>query len=133
MMAALSLLLFVALFLTVANAQLCEQLPDDTWESLIETLELSFGFAILCPFEIKGSGCPSDPAGYAVVDSIYMLCEGATSNQHACVIDCPGTHFTVGSGSSLTLDGFSIQGATTSAIQVHRSGVFSTFYSHFQQ
>lgn len=119
---------------TMTNGQLCEQLVEDTWENLVQTIELSFGFAIVCPFEIRGDGCPSSPIGYDVVmPGTYLLCEGATTNDHACVIDCPGTHFAINQGASLSLDGFTLRGATTSAVQVRRGGMFSSFHSYYQR
>lgn len=145
--------------LCFAEAFLCQRLEDNTWEGLVQALESSPEFVILCPpFDIRGGGCPSSSTGYVVPtnSSLTILCdqiafgggnsahavykEGQITNQEeqptsimGCVVDCPGTHFTVKSNARLTLDGFTLRGSTRPAIEIEANGELHVFESKFEK
>jgi len=126
-----SLFLFTAILSTV-TAQLCETVVGNSWASLTNALDRSYGFAILCPFRISGDGCPKDNKSYDVKDAeLYAMCDSVSSSVSDCIIDCPGTHFTVFPGTSLTLDGITLMGSKSSAIQVKARGYLTTYNSVF--
>lgn len=116
----------------VAFAQFCTSLNNDTWAGFVQGVQDSSqnGLAILCPFEIRGDGCPSPedyPLGLVVDDSAGVLisCDrfqyGFNPNTE-CTIDCPGRHFTVAELSKLTLERLILSGATDSSIKVEEGG-----------
>ena len=135
----------------LANAFLCDHLPDNSWKSLVNAIESSFdGFVMLCPFEINGAKCP--PAGETghrlpSQSSLYLMCEsvysigppsligeaGGDETGTGCIIDCPGTHFEVDEYASLSLDSITLKGSLTSAIRVNNHGVLNAFNSFFQK
>ena len=122
--------------IVVVEAQLllCEDLVEETWDGLLDAIDLSLDFPILCPFEIKGDGCPTEP--YQVTSSnLYLLCEPSFEGTmtKGCVIDCPGLIFDVQSDAALTLDTMTIRGATNSAVRVGDGGSLSTFGSTFER
>ena len=130
-----SLFLFIAL-LTAATAQICESVIRNSWKGLTDALDRSYGFAILCPFRITGKGCPGDGKSYEVkAFDLYAMCDSVSQSQQesACVIDCPGIHFTVFPSTSLTLDGFTLMGSSSSAIQVKRKGRLTIYNSVFSK
>ena len=116
----------------VAFAQFCTSLNNSTWAGFVEGVKESSqnGLAILCPFEIKGEGCPSQedyPLGLVVDDleEVFISCDrfqyGFNTNSD-CKIDCPGRHFTVSELSKLTLERLILSGATDSSIKVEEGG-----------
>lgn len=115
------------------TCQLCETV--DSWKDLTDVLDRSYGFAILCPFKISGKACPSDNKSYDVKEvEMYAMCDSVSmsSVESECIIDCPGTHFTVFPGTSLmTLDGMTLMGSKSSAIQVKPQGYLMTYNSIF--
>lgn len=128
----------LALFLVVmssATAQLCETVVGNSWRGLGDALDRSYGFAILCPFHISGNGCPQDEKGYKVKEAeLYVMCDPISQSldgESVCLIDCPGTHFTVMPGTSLTLDGMTLKGSKSSAIQVKPQGYLTSYNSVF--
>ena len=128
-----SIVFLFSVLLIGCSCQLCDQLPNDTWSDFVFSIETSFGFPILCPFHISGSGCPTNTDGYMVENSdLYILCEKGPQQQ-GCTIDCPGSHFQVLSGASLTLDGIILRGATESSIQLLNGGTLITFHTQFQK
>lgn len=125
--------LLLGSLLITTRAQLCEVLHEESWQGLEEIIELSFDFAILCPFHISGDGCPSK--SYKVtVPNLYLLCEPLlVGNQiKGCVIDCPGLQFDVQNKGALTLDGMTLKGATRSAVRVKSRGTLTTINSIFE-
>lgn len=132
------LLLTVVLFIATmssSTAQLCETVDGNSWSELTDALDRSFGFAILCPFHISGNSCPQDEKGFKVKEAeLYVMCDSISQSldgESVCLIDCPGTHFTVMPGSSLTLDGITLKGSKSSAIQVKSQGYLTTYNSVF--
>jgi hypothetical protein len=112
--------------------QFCTRLNNNTWAGFVQGVTDSSqnGLAVLCPFEISGDRCPSQetyPDGL-VVDSlaeIFVSCDPflyGFNMDTACIIDCPGRHFTVSELSSLTLEGMILSGATDSSITVEEGG-----------
>jgi len=154
-----SLSIFSLLLLSIlfsVDAFLCDHLADNSWESLINAIELSFdGFLMLCPFEISGENCPPvDESGYTLSfetqSNLYLMCESVVSfgppsgipggedisfaaTGTGCIIDCPGIHFKVGKYTSLSLDSITLRGSTSSAIQVNNQGMVNAFNSYFQK
>ncbi len=131
----LRVLLFMTM-MTSAAAQLCETVGGNSWSGLTDALDRSYGFAILCPFHISGNGCPQDEKGYKVKEAeLYIMCDSMSQSldggESVCLIDCPGAHFTVMPGSSLTLDGITLKGSKSSAIQVKPQGYLTTYNSVF--
>lgn len=112
--------------------QLCETV--DSWKSLTDVLDRSYGFAILCPFKISGKACPTENKSYNVKEAeMYAMCDSVSmsSVESECVIDCPGTHFTVFPGTSLTLDGMTLMGSQNSAVRVKSQGYLTSYNSVF--
>lgn len=114
----------------VAFAQFCTALNNNTWAGFIQAIQDSPQLAILCPFEIRGDGCPSQdeyPLGLVVDDleEVFISCDrfqyGFNINSE-CKIDCPGRHFTVSELSKLTLERLILSGATDSSIKVEEGG-----------
>ena len=117
----------------VAFAQFCTSLNNETWAGFVQGVQDSTfanGLAILCPFEIRGDGCPSEeqfPLGLVVDDlaEVFISCDrfqyGLNTNSE-CTIDCPGRHFTVSELSKLTLERLVLSGATDSSIKVEEGG-----------
>lgn len=121
--------------LSTVTGQLCETVVGSSWKGLSEALDRSFGFAILCPFRISGDGCPKDNQSYRVQEAeLYVMCDSVSQtvdNESSCVIDCKTTHFIVDKGTSLTLDGITLMGSTSSAVQVKSQGYLTTYTSVF--
>jgi len=122
------------------SAFLCDPLQENTWLALTSAIQTSPGFLLLCPFEIEGEGCANTGLGYIIPenDSLTMICEkdvfGASTptTAPACVIDCPGNHFTIARNASLTLDGFTLRGSQTSAaIYMQPTGQLQVYDSSF--
>lgn len=105
---------------------------------------------MLCPFEIRGDGCRGEAGlGYVVPhdSSLTLLCEqdvfgadlgAAEKGQQvvppACVIDCPGNHFTISSNATLTLDGLTLRGSkTSSSVYVQSTAEFQAFDCTFEK
>ncbi|CAB9498961.1 Inherit from arCOG: Periplasmic copper-binding protein [Seminavis robusta] len=130
------------------DAYLCDSLPEQTWEGFLQVIEgSSGGFALLCPFEISGQDCPSSASsvGYSLPSStdLYIMCEAhyavgpsqlneVETYEAGCIIDCPGTHFQVGTNASLSIDSFVLRGSNNTAVKVNPNGVFSAFNSYFE-
>lgn len=128
----LAVVVLLTNFPLVVRSQLCEPVGT-SWQRLTEVMEWSFGFAIVCPFEISGTNCPDQPLQVKNPD-LFMLCEPSfdgTDEYPTCLINCPGTHFEVLPNESLTLDGFTLQGSTSSAIDVHPMASFEAYHSTF--
>lgn len=126
--------LIAAMVLPSAVSQLCEPLAQNSWDGLKDAIAFSFDFAILCPFKISDDGCPSNRAGYMVESpDLFIMCDSFlnTGEESACVIDCPGTHFTIAPFASLTLDGITLRGSKDSAIRVRENGMFTSYSSVF--
>ena len=112
----------------------CDKLQSDTWEELVRVLDNStFDFALLCPFEIQGNGCPSTSSTsksnptYVVKNRAQQLivgCANYLSGEEVidCSIDCPHTHFVVPAGQSLKLQSMKLRGSSSSAIVVESGG-----------
>lgn len=114
------------------DSQICTTVIGNSWDGLTDALDRSYGFAILCPFRISGDNCPKDKEGYEIKDaSLYAMCDSVSSAEAACVIDCPQTHFTVFPGKKLTLDGMTLTGSKSSAIQVKPNGQLTTYNTIF--
>ena len=115
-----------------AKGQFCTTLSSNTWAGFVQAVKESYdyGLAYLCPFKISGDGCPS-PGDYPdglVVDgseSFFLSCDPflyGYNTKSECVIDCPGSHFTIKESSKLTLMSFTLSGATNSSIKVETGG-----------
>lgn len=120
--------------LTTANCQLCERVKGNSWKSLTDILDSSNGFAIVCPFRISGKECPKDNESYKVKEEdLYVMCDSVSQSslEPSCVIDCPGTHFEVKSGTKLTLDGLTLMGSRNSAVKVQSQGYLTTYNAIF--
>lgn len=91
---------------------------------------------MLCPFSIKGDGCPPVGDGYVVPSGsdLYIMCEPYyyAAGSTGCSIDCPGTHFKIEEHSSLTLDSITLRGSTGSAIRVESNASLTAFNSYFE-
>lgn len=134
---ALALLCFHVLS-SPANA-FCTALQNNTWAAFVEAVSesLDYGFAFLCPFEITGKDCPSYedyPDGLAVSQSSdhFLICDPFLYGYDVdseCIIDCPGRHFTVDGSSQLTVERFTLSGATNSSIKVEEGGSLKLFNS----
>lgn len=114
------------------RGQFCKRLESNTWQGLVETIrsvEEDFGYAILCAFEISGDDCPSTNVdmGYQISEgrNLILVCDpdlfGYNPHRNECIVNCPGVHFTVSKAASLTLDGWTLAGATNSSIQVRET------------
>ena len=58
----------------------CEKLSHDKLSSLREKIDSFFGFAVLCPFTIEGSGCDDDNLGYDVsTHNVHLQCQEMNS------------------------------------------------------
>jgi len=132
-----SLLLLVAsTLLSVAKGQFCEPLFPQDWTGLKNAIAFAYPFVMLCPFRIEGDACPKpeEVDGY-VVDKgdLYVMCESFFTpiGGKDCVINCPGRHFTVMNGASLTLDGIALEGSRNSAVSVMEGGSLSAYVSSF--
>jgi hypothetical protein len=137
----LLLLLAVAQLPTIVKAQFCKPLKNSTWAGFVQAVVDSYGFAVLCPFEISGDRCHSEqeyPYGYLVTEQsdLIIVCDpflyGYNSDSE-CIINCPGRHFTVDQGSSLTLDSMILSGATDSSIRVEANGKLAVIDSMLQE
>jgi hypothetical protein len=132
----LSLCLLMAM-IPYVHSQLCEPVRGNSWAGLTEAINRSHGFAILCPFHINGERCPAGNESYEVMSTdLYVMCDSVsqTTDQGAdCVINCPGTHFTVFPDAALTVDNISLEGSKTSAIQVKQNGVLTTYNAVFSK
>lgn len=129
-----SLFAFITTVSTV-SCQICETVVGNSWKGLADALDRSYGFAILCPFRISGEGCPKDNKSYDVKGTdLYAMCDSISQSSGelaACIIDCPGTHFTIFPGTSLTLDGMTLEGSKSSAVQVKPQGYLTIYNSIF--
>ena len=139
-------------FISIVDAFLCQELAEHNWDSFLQTVEASPELVILCPFEITGKGCPSSPMGYEVPanSSLTILCDhtsflgGNPAVPHlvskegeapstGCVLDCPGTHFTVRANAKLTIDGLIVRGSTKPAIAIEPYGELQAFETKFEK
>ena len=128
-------------------AYLCDSLPQENWESLVDVIQASFGgFVMLCPFEISGEGCPpeQDFPGYVVdkQENFYLMCEALYSSgspnalhpsETGCIIDCPGTSFELRENASLTIDSFTIRGSQQTAIRIGGFASLNLFNSFMER
>ena len=129
-------------------AFLCDTLEENTWDELTRAMRPSPEFLLLCPFEISGEGCPTTAGlGYVVPEdsSLTLVCEqdvfgsrsaaaAATTTVPACVIDCPGNHFTIAKNAQLTLDGITLRGSQmSSSIYMQSNGELQAFDSTFEK
>ena len=119
----------LALSPRLSIGQFCTTLRSNTWEGFVEAMEeaIDYGLAVLCPFKIEGDGCSNVESGFLVKDNtnVIVSCDpflyGYQTNSE-CVIDCPGRHFTVDGSSQLTLERFTLSGATNSSIMIEAGG-----------
>lgn len=128
-------LILLLLSTSLCESQLCETVVNGSWNSLVDIIEWSFGFAILCPFEISGDGCPTESHLVQNAD-LYMLCEPspiAEPGVTGCIVDCPLTHFRVAAGGTMTLDGFTLKGSQSSAVEVLPFGSLSVYHTTFEK
>ena len=116
----------------------CKPLPSETLSGFYQFVSESSGFADVCPFTISGEACHINnqgiSQGYVVSkqENLYISCD-PYRRESKCVINCPVEHhFTVTSGSSLTLESMVLAGATDSAIVVEAQGRLSVFDSVFE-
>lgn len=114
----------------------CKPLPSETLDGFHEFLATSFGYADVCPFVIRGeSAChTSRDNGYVVPsgENLYLTCDPYRRGSK-CVIDCPlQRHFTVSTGSSLTLESMVLSGAEASAVYIEPQGQLTVFDSRFE-
>ena len=140
------LLLLLNLFniLSVIYGQFCSRF-DNTWEGFVEiarSIEESTGqYGVLCAFEISGDDCPSPddyPLGYNIgeANNLILTCDPDLFGYNAdseCVINCPGVHFDLRKDASLTLDGFTLAGATNSSIQLQEGATFRMINSNLRE
>jgi predicted outer membrane repeat protein len=116
----------------------CKPLPSETLSGFHQFVSESSGYADVCPFTISGEACQINnqaiSEGYIVSkqENLYLSCD-PYRRKSKCVINCPVEHhFTVASGSSLTLESMVLAGATDSAIVVETQGRLSVFDSIFE-
>lgn len=139
-------LTLLSLLCACTSAQFCTRLRDNTWAGFVDAISEDLrntGFAVLCPFEISGDGCPSFeeyPEGLILDESdsqVLISCDSFQFGYHSgsteCVIDCPGRHFTVPESSSLTLERLVLLGATDSSIKVEAGGSITIINSIFKE
>ena len=120
----------ISVSLQLIYAQWCEQLPENSWTSLLHAINTSpYPELRLCPFKIEGDKCDSDAHGFAVnTTNLSLECDDFNSFGEKCIINCPGRHFTIHPGYSLKLSNFELKGATNSSIKLlERSSLFSIF------
>lgn len=137
-MISVSLLCHVMLsLLSPAASQLCTPVRHNTWEGLQHAIAISHDFAILCPFHISHAGCPVEDTSLEVSSAnLYVMCDSVSQSVEQgtdCVIDCPGTHFTVLENAALTLDGISLVGSKMSAVKVKPNGSLTTYNAVFSK
>jgi hypothetical protein len=135
-------LLFTILLFSVlsrASAQFCKKLANETWAGLVQAIDESVGLAILCPYEISGDGCQAEEnlEGYVVEENKDLIidCDAFLYQfdlETACVINCPGRHFTVRPNSRLTINRMSLSGSTQSSIEVQSNGNLRVINSIFE-
>ena len=143
-----TLVLVLARSSLLQASYLCEYLVDNTWESFRDLVETNVGgIVILCPFSISGEDCPAiEEVGYTVPSwtNLYVMCEplysasppqSSTGNggSTGCILDCPGTHFSVAEYASLALDGITLKGSRNSSIWVQSNGSLTTFNTFFEE
>lgn len=124
----------------MAKGQFCVSF-DNTWAGLVTTIRDSGRFALLCPFEISGNGCPlpgQEEEGLVVPEGadISIVCDPSQYGfdlESACVINCSGRHFTVRPNSKLTLDRMTMMGSMDSSIKVQSQGEVSVINSIFEK
>jgi hypothetical protein len=126
----------------LAKGQFCLSF-DNTWAGFVTTIRDSGRFALLCPFEISGNGCPlpsgqKEEEGFVVPEGadISIVCDPSQYGfdlESACVINCSGRHFTVRPHSKLTLDRMALMGSTDSSIKVQSQGEVSLVNSIFEK
>jgi hypothetical protein len=89
---------------------------------------------IVCDFTQLGGEYPDD-FDFTGVSKSGLQNNRTTPPFHGrgCVIDCPGTHFTIEANASLTVDGFTFRGSQSSAITVAARGELHVFASAFER
>ncbi len=120
----------ISVSLHLVCAQWCEQLPENSWASLLQVINASpYPELKLCPFKIEGDKCDIGGQGFAVnTTNLSLECDDFNSFGEKCIINCPGRHFTINPGYSLKLSNFELKGATNSSIKVlERSSLLSIF------
>ena len=85
------------LLLASQIARGCTDIYND-YDLLLNELDFAqeSGTVLLCPFVIEGSQCPEEP--YVVTSPfMFVFCAsfGGGAGDDACVINCPGTHFSL--------------------------------------
>lgn len=114
----------------------CDTTPT-SWDDLVTAIDVNYGTVFLCPFTISGDQCPqTSSTGYPVTTTnVFLLCEPRYEGTEriGCVVDCPGTHFDILEAGYLFLDGMTLKGATTSAVNVQRGGILTVYNSIFEK
>eukprot|EP00978_Attheya_sp_CCMP212_P049565 scaffold682943_cov59-Attheya_sp.AAC.1 len=119
--------------LVAVRSQFCETLYEDTWDALVETIEYSSGRATLCGFTISGDGCQGSGLGpYNVYFDVLVACEESFFESE-CIIDCPGRHFNVHPGASLTLDGLTLSNSRDTSVSVLEDAEFLAYNTKFER
>lgn len=88
---------------------------------------------IVCDLAQLGGKYPDDFDFTGVSKSGQQNRTTSPSHGRGCVIDCPGTHFSVEANASLTVDGFTFRSSKSSAITVASRGQLHVFASAFER
>eukprot|EP00934_Nitzschia_sp_Nitz4_P003960 Nitzschia sp. Nitz4//scaffold125_size66327//49400//51280//NITZ4_006137-RA/size66327-augustus-gene-0.3-mRNA-1//1//CDS//3329534631//3950//frame0 len=137
----LLLLLTVCLPSPTQGQWLCNPLANETWDGLVQAISDSYRLAVLCPFNISGTSCPTPgqyPEGIVVEGEDKIIeCDPDGRSEETentkCIIDCPGRHFTVrGASSSLILTTVVLSGATNTSVLVEDGGRMEVVDSEFK-
>jgi hypothetical protein len=117
--------------LVAVRSQFCERLYDDTWDALVEIIEYSSGRATLCGFTISGDGCHQGSPLNVYLD-VFLACENFLVETE-CIIDCPGRHFNVHPGASLTLDRLTLSNSEDTSVSVLEDAEFLGINMKFER
>ena len=127
---------------SLVQSQFCRRF-NSTWAGFIDvvkSIEQSSGYDILCSFEISGDDdCPTPteyPLGYQINRSLILICDPdlfGYQDESECIINCPGVHFTLEKSASLTLDGFTLAGATNSSIHLEEQATLRLINSNMRE
>lgn len=118
-------------------ARNCIKVPEPaTLTGLHELIRNSSGWAPICPFIITGTvGCDTqEPYRLSATDFFQqVICMNNQGESHGCKIDCPGTHFEVGSGKIMFLNGFEMCGATEGSVKVLQGATLISKYNRYMK